>query len=118
VDTNRRDYPVSTMSSEGKKSEKRSSRQLPKSFKADMVALVLDKEMKPSAVIKQFGLPYVSFYRWLKAARIERGEDPGQELTKSERQELQALRKQVRDLKMEAELVKKWAAFFAKESER
>lgn len=108
---------MSTMSSEGNKDRKQ-WRQLPESFKADMVALVLDKGMKPGAVIEQFGLPRVSFYRWLKAARIERGEDPGQELTRTERQELNALRKQVRDLKMEAELVKKWAAFFAKESER
>ena len=117
VDTNMRDYPVSTMS-KGKKGVRQSSEKIPESFREQLVALVLDDGMDPSAVIEHFGLPRSSFYRWVEDGRIQRGEGPGQELTRSERQELIALRKQVRDLKKEAELIKKWAAFFAKENER
>jgi transposase len=52
---------------------------------------------------------------WVKRARADR--DGGQSgLTTDERTELAKLRKENRELKMERELLKKWAAFFAKES--
>jgi len=51
----------------------------------------------------------------VKHARADR--DNGKSgLTTEERVELASLRKQVRELKMERDLLKKWAAFFAKES--
>ncbi len=51
----------------------------------------------------------------MKQARADRsGGKSG--LTTEERTELSQLRKEVRELKMERELLKKWAAFFAKES--
>ena len=52
---------------------------------------------------------------WVKQARADRdGGTSG--LTTDERTELAALRKQVRELKMERDLLKQRAAFFAKES--
>jgi transposase len=106
------------MSEGSGKKERRSSRDFPESFKAGVVAMVLDKGMKPVVVLEQFGLPRATFYRWLKQARIDRGQVSEGELSRDERAELNALRKQVRQLKTESDVIKKWAAFFAKESER
>jgi len=53
--------------------------------------------------------------QWVKQARADRsGGKTG--LTTAEREELAALRKENRELKMEREILKKAAAFFAKES--
>jgi transposase len=52
---------------------------------------------------------------WVKQSKIDRGEEPG--LTSDERAELQELRREVRTLRQEREILKKAAAFFAKESE-
>jgi transposase len=45
------------------------------------------------------------------------GKGPAGALTAAEREELATLRKQVKRLEMEREILKKAAAFFAKESE-
>jgi transposase len=47
---------------------------------------------------------------------VDAGDDPGGALTTAEREELQRLRRQVRTLEMEREILKKATAFFAKES--
>lgn len=107
--------------SEGKKKERRSSRDFPESFRSGVVSMMLDKGMTPAAAIEEFHIPRATVYRWLDKGRLARGlkePESEDELTKSERAELKALRKQVRELKLEAELIKKWAAFFAKETGR
>jgi transposase len=52
----------------------------------------------------------------LKQAEIDSGQGPSGALTTAEREELSALRKKVRTLEMEREILKKATAFFAKES--
>jgi transposase len=114
VDTNQEDYPVVTMEKEG--SKKKSRAKHTDDFKANAVALVLDQGMSADAVAKDLGLTRSTFYRWLKQARIDRGEAaPSSALTTDERQRLTQLERENRQLKMERELLKKWVAFSAKE---
>jgi transposase len=53
---------------------------------------------------------------WVKRAEIDAGNGPKDALTTAERQELQQLRRDNKRLMMEREILKKAAAFFAKES--
>ena len=51
----------------------------------------------------------------MKQAKVDAGQGPAGALTTAEKQELVELRKQVRQLTMEREILKKATAFFAKE---
>jgi transposase len=94
---------------------KRARRQFTDEFKAGAVRLVLDEGKTVAQVARDLDLTASALGGWVKQARADR--DGGKSgLTSEERSELAALRKQVRELKMERDLLKKWAAFFAKES--
>jgi transposase len=57
-----------------------------------------------------------SVRNWLKQAEIDSGEGPPGALTTEEREEFRRLQREVRELRMEREILKKATAFFAKES--
>lgn len=98
-----------------RKSAKRARRQFTEEFKAGAVRLVLDEGKTVAQVARDLELTPSALAGWAKQARADRsGGKTG--LTTEERTELSQLRKEVRELKMERELLKKWAAFFAKES--
>ena len=85
------------------------------SSKAGAVHLVLDEGKTVAQVARDLDLTASTLAQWVERARANR--DGGKSgLTTDERTELAALRKQVRELQMERDLLKKWAAFFAKES--
>jgi transposase len=95
--------------------EKRARRQFTDEFKAGAVRLVLDEGKTVAQVARDLDLTPSALVGWVKQARADR--DGGKSgLTTEERAELAKLRKEVRELKMERDLLKKWAAFFAKES--
>ena len=105
-----------TMAEEGSKKQKGRPPKFNDDFRSNAVALVLDQGMSADAVAKDLGLARATFYRWLKQARIDRGEAaPSSALTSDERKRLTELEKEVRQLRMERELLKKWVAFSAKE---
>lgn len=105
-----------TMQGEGSKKQ---HRKFTDDFKANAVGLVVDQGMGADAVAKDLGIPRATFYRWLKQARVARGEAaPSSALSPDERQRLVQLEKENRELRMERELLKKWAAFFAKETSK
>jgi transposase len=85
-------------------------------FKSEAVRLVLDEGRTAKKVADELGVPHCRLYQWIKQARVDRGNGPKDALTTSEKQELSQLRREVQQLRMEREILKKAAAFFAKES--
>lgn len=93
----------------------RARRQFTEEFKAGAVRMVLDEGKTIAEVARDLDLTPSALAGWVKHARADR--DGGKTgLTTDERAELSKLRKENRELRMERELLKKWAAFFAKES--
>ncbi len=57
-----------------------------------------------------------SLSRWVERARADRGTSTRGTMTTEDREELARLRKEVRKLRLEREILKQATAFFAKES--
>ena len=68
------------------------------------------------AVASELDLSETAVRRWVSQAEIDSGGGPSGALTTAEREELAGLRKRVKTLEMEREILKKATAFFAKES--
>jgi transposase len=80
------------------------------------VRLVLEEEMSHAQVGAELGVSDTSIGRWVSQARVDAGKGPEGALSTDEKAELRELRRRVRRLEMEKEILKKAAAFFAKES--
>jgi transposase-like protein len=85
-------------------------------FKAEAVRLVLDEKMARAEVARDLGISESSIGRWVQQAEVDRGQGADGELTSDDKDELRRLRQENRRLKMERDILKKAAAFFAKES--
>jgi transposase len=93
-------------------------KRLSKQFKVDAVKLVIEEGYKVSEAARNLGIHHSSLRRWIKELKSE-GEQafPGKGHMTPEKEELYRLRKENKRLRMEREILKKAAAFFAKESE-
>jgi len=87
----------------------------PPAFKIEAVRLVHSSEKSIAAIAKDLGISDPTLRSWVHQAEIDGGTRDG--LTTSERIELAQLRREVRILKQEREILKKAAAFFARESD-
>jgi len=89
-----------------------------KQFKVDAVKLVTEQGYKVSEAARNLGIHHSSLRRW-KGQFESNGNQafPGKGNVSPEKEELHQLRKEVKKLRMEREILKKAAAFFAKESE-
>jgi len=85
-------------------------------FKREAVALTKVGDRSVSEVARDLDLTETALREWVKRAETEAA-PPAGALTAVERDELLRLRKQVKRLEMEREILKKAAAFFARESE-
>ncbi len=85
-------------------------------FKAQTVDLVRTSGKSISQICRELDLTETAVRRWVEQAAIDRGERDG--LTTVEREELTRLRREIRVLQEEREILKKAAAFFAKETTR
>ncbi len=86
----------------------------PPAFRAEAVRLVQSSSKSIPVIANDLGVSDQALCGWVKQAEIDGGERDG--LTTEEREELRHLRREVRILKEEREILKKAAAFFARES--
>jgi transposase len=93
-----------------------SKRTITKEFKSEAVALVKQQGLSINKVAKDLGVTWSMVDKWVKQSDADAGLTPGV-LSTAEREEIAALRKQVRLLTMEREILKKATAFFARESD-
>lgn len=96
--------------------QKKSRRQFTDEFKAGAVRLVLDEGKSVSGAARDLGIGESALRIWVERARADLGKGKPDTLTSTEREELARLRKENRRLQMEREILKKAAAFFAKEN--
>jgi transposase len=94
---------------------KRSRRRFSTEFKAETVRLFETSDKTMAAIARDLDVSISAVRSWVKQARIDNGQGQG-EITTKEREELTRLRREIRVLKMEREILKKATAFFAKES--
>ncbi|TDB69409.1 IS3 family transposase [Micromonospora sp. KC723] len=85
----------------------------PLEFRRDVVAVARKGEAPIAQVAKDFGISEACLHRWLKLADVEDGVRPGS--TSSESAELRELRRRNKVLEQENEILRRAAAYFAKE---
>ncbi|GIJ06786.1 transposase [Spirilliplanes yamanashiensis] len=93
----------------------------PQEFRRQAVALVLDSGRPVRDVAKELGVNHETLRNWVTKAKQDRATTAGggpQALSSDERAELTRLRRQVAQLQLEKEILKKAAVFFARETER
>ena len=93
---------------------KRPRRSFTKEFKAEVVALVRQPGNTAASVARDLDLTETAVREWVKQADIDDGTRDG--LTSSERAELAQLRREVRVLREERDILKRATAFFARET--
>ena len=96
--------------------KKRQRRNFTDEFKAGAIAMVLKEEKSVAQVARDLDLVPSALAKWVKQAKVDRGAGPPGALTTEEKEELSRLRKENRELRLEREILKKAAAFFAKEN--
>jgi len=95
---------------------RRKRRSFTANFKAEAVRLVKESGKSVGQVARELDLTATALRDWVKQAEDKAKPAPAGALAAAERQELEQLRKEVRTLRMEREILKKAAAFFAKEN--
>jgi transposase-like protein len=88
----------------------------PKEFRRDAAALVLDQHRTVADVARELGVVEQTLGNWVRQERIDRGEREG--LSSEEREEMARLRREVKRLTMERDLLKRSVAFWVKELDR
>jgi transposase-like protein len=82
-------------------------------FKAEAVRLVTETDEPINRIARNLGVSEPSLRAWVEAARPP----ATQPLTEDERSELVRLRRDIRRVEMERDILKKATAFFARQSE-
>jgi transposase len=85
----------------------------PLEFRRDVVAVARKGEAPLSQIAKDFGISESCLHRWLKLADVDDGVRPG--VTSSESAELRELKKRNKTLEQENEILRRAAAYFARE---
>jgi transposase len=96
--------------------EKRKRRSFTKAYKAEVVELIRKSGRSIGAIAEELDLTETAVRTWVRQAEVDGGQGPVGALTTAEREELAQLRRRVKTLEMEREILKKATAFFAKES--
>ena len=83
-------------------------------YKAEVVNLILEQKRPIKAICRELDLAESMVRRWVDQARVDRAEGA---LSGEEREELQRLRRENEQLRMERDILKKATAFFAKDTQ-
>ena len=92
-------------------------RQFSREFKLEAVGLVRERGVSVVQASRDLDVGVSLFRRWLKEFSSDPGQAfPGQGQLKPEQQEIERLRREVAKLKAERDILKKAAAYFARDS--
>jgi transposase len=95
----------------------RTRRQFSREFKLEAVKLVAERGVSISQAARDLDLGETVLRRWVREQTTDPQQAfPGNGVMKPEQAEIERLRKEVSKLKMERDILKKAAAYFAKES--
>jgi transposase len=89
------------------------AKRYPLDFRRDVVAVARKGDATLAQISKDFGISNATLHNWLKKADVEDGVRPG--LTEAGSEELRALKRRDRVLEQEVEILKRAAAYFARE---
>ena len=92
---------------------RRKRRRFSPEFKAEAVRLVTASDESIGTIAQELGVTPQSLRKWVEAGRPQ----PRVPLTEDERTELTRLRREIRRVEMERDILKKATAFFARQSE-
>lgn len=98
-----------------KQTEKKKRRTFTPEYKAQVVRLVSEGGKSSFAVANELGLSPSVVLNWVKQAKIDRGPGGVGALTSAERDELTKLRREVKNLRVEREILRKATVLFARE---
>ncbi len=96
--------------------KKRKRRHFTPEYKAEVVRLVRSGAKTAGQAARDLELTETSVRGWVRQAEIDDGSGPNGALTTAEREELAALRRENKTLRLEREILKNATAFFAKET--
>ena len=95
----------------------RKRRKFTPEFKGEVVELCLRGDRSIGQVSRDLDLTETAVREWVRQAKVDAGRGPDGALTTSEKEKLRRLRRENRQLREDREILKKAAAFFAKENE-
>ena len=99
-----------------KKNGKRQRRLHSPEYKVEVVRLCRETGKSPEAIGKEMGLSGSLVRNWVRQSAVDEGGGGTGALTTEEREELTALRREVRTLRQERDILKRATAFFVKEA--
>jgi transposase len=85
----------------------------PPEFREEAIRLARSSERSASEIARELGVSSESLRNWVKQSEIDAGEREG--LSSDEQEELRRLRREVKTLRQEKEILRKATAFFARE---